>query len=657
MFILKRISNDPFWITARVMLGYKRQLAIAAIGLIISTLCFGAGLGLFLPIAKTLLNEQTPRDVLLQWLDHKGAEPATPVIEAAPGTPRPAPRRHNSFVPESVTDAARDTARSLVERIPQDPFLGFVTIVAVIAVLTLIGSAGKYLHEFSTVTIALKSGRVWRQRVFRRLIHAPMEQVLRRGTADEISRLIVDTNQVTTGYQAIFGSVLGDLLKGIVALGMAVAINWRLSLVALAGAPILAVLLRKFAKRIRRATKSALRQRGYMIAGLKEAMGGLAVVKVHDAEGYERRRFSKLNRNLLIEQLRSRQAKAISSPIIETLATLGVMVVACIAAWLIYRSHQPPSDLVSVLVMLGVAAGTLKPVTSLSNTLSEAGAAAERILETTRLPVEPTGLDAPPNLPVLPRHKRDIAVEHVTFHYPGQEAPAIGDVSLHVPFGMTVAVVGANGSGKTTLLSLLVRLFTPTSGRVLIDGADISGVDLRSLRKQIAVVTQQTMLFQGTIADNIAYGRRHEPRERIAAAARAAFADEFIRALPLGYDARLGEDGTGLSGGQKQRIAIARAVLRDAPILILDEATSQVDADSEAKINRAVRELRHGRTTFIIAHRLSTVIDADRIVVMDAGRIIDQGTHTELLARCDIYQLLTQTQLRREVPAAGVKPG
>ena len=240
-----------------------------------------------------------------------------------------------------------------------------------------------------------------------------------------------------------------------------------------------------------------------------------------------------------------------------------------------------------------------------------------------------------------------MVVERVSFHYPGKARAAVDGVDLHVNFGQTVAIVGSNGSGKTTLLSLLVRLFSPTSGRVLIDGTDIAGVDLRNLRSQIAVVTQQTILFEGTIADNIAYGRRHVPMEKIIAASKAAYADEFIRNIPLGYLAKLGEDGTGLSGGQKQRIAIARAILRDPAILILDEATSQIDADSEAKINLAVRELHRGRTIFIIAHRLSTVIDADLIVVMADGKIEDQGTHTELLTRCRTYQLLTQTQLLR----------
>jgi ABC-type multidrug transport system fused ATPase/permease subunit len=262
------------------------------------------------------------------------------------------------------------------------------------------------------------------------------------------------------------------------------------------------------------------------------------------------------------------------------------------------------------------------------------------------LPVEPIGIDDRRHAPGLPRHRRSIAFEAVTFAYPGQDPPAVQQVSLEVPFGHTVAIVGANGSGKTTLLHLLSRLLEPVSGRVLIDGVDIAAVNLRSLRSQIAVVTQQSVLFEDTIAGNITYGRRYESQDHVLAAAQAAFADEFISALPRGYDTPLGEGGSGLSGGQRQRICIARAILRDPAILVLDEATSQIDADSEAKINQALRQFRHGRTTFVIAHRLSTVVDAELIVVMDAGRIIDQGTHAQLLERCAIYRTLTLTQLQ-----------
>jgi len=235
--------------------------------------------------------------------------------------------------------------------------------------------------------------------------------------------------------------------------------------------------------------------------------------------------------------------------------------------------------------------------------------------------------------------------ENLTFAYPGSQTPALVDVSLTVPQGKCVAVVGHNGSGKTTLLALLPRFYDPQEGRILIDGVDIRQATLRSLRGQISIVTQDSVIFPGSIADNIAYGNPLATRDEIVAAAKRAFADEFIREKPQGYGTLLGELGGSLSGGQKQRLCIARAILRKSPILVLDEATSQVDAHSEELIQQAIESVMHERTTFVIAHRFSTIRSADEIIVMHRGRIVGQGKHDELLATCDTYQQLYERQL------------
>jgi ABC-type multidrug transport system fused ATPase/permease subunit len=250
-------------------------------------------------------------------------------------------------------------------------------------------------------------------------------------------------------------------------------------------------------------------------------------------------------------------------------------------------------------------------------------------------------------LPKLARHCESIRFDGVTFTYPRAERPALDQITLEIRHGQRVAIVGPNGSGKTTLLALVPRLFDPNpgSGAVLIDGRNIREVAVRSLRRQIGVVTQETVLFRGTIRGNVAYGADDASEERVVAAAKKARAHEFIAAMPKGYDTPVGEQGLTLSGGQRQRIAIARAILRDPSILILDEATSMIDADSEAKIAEALAEFASGRTCLIVAHRLSTVINADRIVVMDAGRIVDDGTHAELLKRCSVYRLIAENQL------------
>jgi ABC-type multidrug transport system fused ATPase/permease subunit len=611
--------RDPFWISAKVLLEYKRQIAILLLASTLAAVCWGAGIAMVLPMFTIFLDSrQNLPDFLLQRLVD------------APGR----------------SDWLRALGHYAAAHVPQGRYAGFLTVMGVIAVLTFIGCIARYVHELMSITVASRATQVWRNRCFRHLIRVPLVKLGQTGSTDYISRISNDTRVVEFGYQTIVGKPLHETFKAVAALTCAMFINWKLAIFAVVSAPLLLGLLRWFGKRILRAAKAALGHRGRMLSALHESLGALSVVKVHDAEGYERRRFSRINQDLFAEEMKMRQAKAISSPLVEYLTVIGVLVLASVAAYFVLQKQVDPAEFIAVLSLLAGASGCVRPLSQVGTQLYESSSAAARVLEIFDLPVEPVGLDDRRHAADLPRHRRDIAFEQVTFSYPGQDRAAVGAVSLHVPFGHSVAIVGSNGSGKTTLLHLLSRLLDPEQGRVLIDGVDIATVNLRSLRSQIAVVTQQSVLFEDTIAGNITYGRRYESLDRVVAAARAAFADEFISALPRGYQTPLGEDGSGLSGGQRQRICIARAILRDPAILILDEATSQIDADSEAKINQALRTFRHGRTTFVIAHRLSTVVDADLIVVMDDGRIVAQGTHAQLLETCDIYRTLNLTQLQ-----------
>lgn len=611
------MKNQHFWQSARVLLRFRREIALGLIGALISAACFGAGLGMLLPVLKILLGDkQSLADVVHTY----ALDPARP-------------------------QWLQDMGRSSLDWMPTDPFIGFLWVMGVIGALSIVGSMGRYLHELQTVTITLRAAQYWRARMFRRLIHAPMELVLKRSTSDHIGRMIFDVDQLRNGYSAIAGKTIAELLKGFAALVGALLVDWQLTLLAAVVGPVIFVLLRKFGKSIRRASKRALKTRGRMIASLKESLGGISVVKVHNAEGYERRRYAVQNRALLTEQMHVRKIQAMSSPVIDALALLAVILVASIAAYAIFRMDKEPANFVAVVAMLGAAGLSLKPLSKLNEQVSQASAAASRILDVVAMPIEPSP-EATRKLPILARHRQSIELRDIRFFYPESDRPAVDGVSLNATHGQTIAIVGGNGSGKSTLLSMLPRLFDPAQGQVLVDGVNIANVRLRSLRAQCGVVTQQTVLFQGSIADNIAYGRRHVAREAIIEAAKRAHADEFIAELPQGYDTQLGEDGVGLSGGQKQRISIARAILRNPAILILDEATSQIDADSEAKINDALRDLRHGRTTFVIAHRLSTVIDADQIIVMDHGKVVGRGTHRELLDTCPTYAMLARTQLQ-----------
>lgn len=613
------MKKNAFWTTTRDLLRYRSLLALALLGALLNAACFGAGLGMVYPAFTLLTKFQegiTLADLLQQYQD------AHPQLE--------------KIVPQLA---------SLAAQLPADPFWAFFCLLSVILVLTAVGNAGRFLHEITTLTIVMRGAMRYRSRMFRRLIQAPLLETLQRPNSDHIARLIADTDVLANGHRAILGRAVGDILKGGAALMLAFYVNWRLTLVALIVAPVLATVLRKFGKVIRRATRNRMIFRGRMIGKLHEALDALAVVKSHEAEGEERRRYSRLNRQMYQQEVRMRMARALSSPAVETLSMIGIVLVSSAAAWAVFRQNVPAEELVTVLVALANGAVSLKPLSTLHNQVHESAAAADRVLELLHFPIEPVGPQARLDKPTLPRHQHSVSFDHLTFTYPGKTEPALRDVSLQVQHGMVVAVVGGNGSGKSTLLSMLPRMLDPQAGAVSIDGHDLRAVNLRSIRRQIAVVTQQSVLFGGSIAQNIAYGRQHTPRTAIEDAAKRAHADDFIRKLPQGYDTLLGEGGVGLSGGQRQRLCIARAILRDPSILILDEATSQIDADSEARINQAVRQLRAGRTIFVIAHRLSTVVDADLIVVMDQAQIVDQGTHEQLLGRCSTYQVLTQTQL------------
>ncbi|QDU34117.1 Lipid A export ATP-binding/permease protein MsbA [Poriferisphaera corsica] len=613
-----------FWTYAARMLQFRKQIVIAVVAAIFDAISAFAGFSVVMLIINQLFgkDDTTIHKLLSQKLQDISNQDWMGFIHIGDLTP-------------------------LADYIPTDPFTGLAYVFGFIMILSIFGASMRYVFQATVLTISFRTVMILRKEAFQRLLHAPYEILLEQGSIDFMSRITRDTNQLARGFNTIMGRAAREALLSIVFLTLAFVVNWKLTLLFLLAAPPMAFVIRKLSKRIRRASKKAMSAYGGMLGAVSESTQAIQVVKVHNAEGYERRRFNVINKQVFRQEMKARAARVLASPLTELIAIAGMMGVVLVAAYQVYYQNTNPTDMLKVLMSLGLAGATAKPLAKLNNDLQEAAAAAERVDELLKLPIEKNTREIYKHLnDHLPPHLESIEFKDVSYTYPRADQPAIRHLDLQVKFGQNIAIVGPNGSGKSTLLNLLPRLGDAQKGQVLIDGHDITTISIRSLRKQIAVVTQQTFLFEGTIADNIAYGRRHTSREDIIAAATAARADEFISVLDNGYDTFLGEGGSGLSGGQKQRICIARAILRNPRILILDEATSQIDADSEYKINQAMAEFRKGRTTFVIAHRLSTVIDADQIIVMVDGEISDIGSHNELLERSTTYQTLTHTQLQ-----------
>lgn len=539
---------------------------------------------------------------------------------------------------------------TVIDRLPTGAFNAVLWIILSLGVLTMIGAACNFLHAYFSLTVIARTIASIRRECFHHVVHLPMRSVLSSGASDLISRIVYDTATLGSGFNALLSKAVAQITKGVVALGVAFWYDWRIAMVALLVAPVLAIVIRKLGKRIRRASKRALESQAQLYQVSSEVLGGLRVVKAYSGERHEEGRFHRANMEVVQQEFKVRTARALASPLVETIAILVLGALFLIAVKAILDGHLDKANSLVVLGSLGLAAAQLKPLTSFLNDMQQASAAGGRLSHLLSGAAEP-GHDA--RLPALPEHAKSIRFENVSLTYPGAERAAVDSLTLEIGCGQTVAVVGPNGCGKSSLLSLVPRLLDPDAGTVLVDGHDIRAYSIRSLRKQIGVVTQDTVLFRGSIGANIAYGMEHVPSERVQAAARAARAESFILEKPGGYEHELTEGGGGLSGGQRQRLAIARAVLRDPRILILDEATSMIDAESEAHIAEAIAEFVSGgraggsraRTCLIVAHRLSTVVAADMIVVMDQGRIVAKGKHHELLERCDLYRTLAQHQL------------
>jgi ABC-type multidrug transport system fused ATPase/permease subunit len=594
-----------FWHFAARLLKHKARLATAMGLALISAGGLGAGLLALAPVLEFLLRKNQS---LGQW-----------ITQNAP------------WIPPEFT-----------EHLPKDAFGGVVVVFVGLLIMTVVGAAANFGHQYLALTLCVRTVTEIRHDVFKHAVNLPLGTVLQRGASDLVSRTVRDSSELQRGLVALTGKTVAQITKGGAAFLAAVWFDWRITLVALVAVPVLAIPLRKFGKRIRKGVRGSLRAQADLLRVSNESMQGMRAVKSATAEAESIRRFDAVNAIVLREEMRVRFAQSMSSPIVESIAIVAICVLALIAARQIIDGKLEFDTFVLSLGALAAAGGSLKPIAGFVNDIQAASAPAERLEEVMKVAREDAGER---RKQPLPQHKREIRFEDVSFRYAGADVDALQDVNLVIQHGERIAFVGGNGCGKTTVLSMLSRLFVPSAGRVLVDGADIAQHGLKTVRAQVGVVTQDAFLIRGSITENIRFGHDTPSDEAVRLAARRAYAEAFIDRLPDGFATVVAEGGTSLSGGQRQRISIARAVLRDPRILILDEATSQVDAESEDLINTAITEFGAGRTTLVIAHRLSTVLAADRIVVMEAGRIVATGRHEELLASCAAYQRIARTQL------------
>lgn len=516
--------------------------------------------------------------------------------------------------------------------VKKDPFL--ITWVPIFMVLLyVVRGAGAYLGTYASAWVGNKVVMDLRDLMFRRMLALPLGYFHDNTTGNLISRFTFDVAQVTGAATNVVTVLIKDSVTILGLLAYLLYIDWKLTLISLIMVPPIAVVVRYFNVRLRNMSRKTQDAMGDITQVLQETVECNKVVKIFGGQEYEAQRFAATSDRLRGFSMKQTAAAAGNVPIVQLLAAMAVAVVVYYATVKAQSDATTVGGFVSFLAAMLLLTPPLKRLTGVAEHLQRGLAAAESVFAL---------LDENPEKDegrvTLERARGEIGFHNAKFRYPRADQPALKNVTLSIHAGETIALVGSSGGGKTTFANLVPRFYHPDFGTITIDGHDIEALSLASLRRNIALVSQEVALFNDTVAANIAYGQAAgASREAIERAAAAAHALEFIRAMPQGFDTLIGENGVRLSGGQRQRLAIARTILKDAPILILDEATSALDSESEKHVQDALEHLMQGRTTIVIAHRLSTIENADRIVVLDQGEIAEIGTHAELLAKGGIY--------------------
>jgi len=506
------------------------------------------------------------------------------------------------------------------------------------------------LHYVSSYAMSWVSNKVildLRTALFRHLVRLPSSYFESHSTGALLSKVAYDVAGVNAAATTVLTVLVQDSLRVVALLAFLLYLNWELTLITLIIAPAVAVVIKLTSKRLRLMSTESMRAMGQVTHVLEESISCQRVVKVFGGQAYEGRRFERANQQLRGYNMRQAIVASLTTPVIQLFAAIALAIIIAIAIEQSSMAQFTVGEFAAFITATLLLLTPLKHLSDVNAPLQRGLASAESVFNLLDEQPEPdTGTVE------LARARGEIRFEQLSFTYPGATRAALDTIDLTVAPGETLALVGSSGAGKSTLVALLPRFHDPSSGRVLLDGVDLRDLRLHSLRANIALVSQDVALFNDTVAANIAYGAMAgASREQIEAAARAAHAIEYIREMPQGFDTQIGENGVKLSGGQRQRLAIARALLKNAPLLILDEATSALDSESERYVQEALAVLMQGRTTIVIAHRLSTIERADRIAVLSRGRIVEIGPHADLLARDGLYAKLYRIQFAEDAAA------
>ncbi len=667
---------------------YRRRLVLSLVCAVAAAVLWGLNFTSIYPFLKLLHDDQTPQ----QWVDgciaslnktidekQKDVDRLNDLEEKLDRQPpgnrfeeqrREQQRRELAHDHAQASDklnvASRsksryEIARKYILKLPSDRFQTLLLVIGAVVV----GVAVKCLFEFgqdylvgSVVNLTLFD---LRNRFYRNVIHLDVAQFSEAGSSELMARFTNDMESLGNGIKTLFGKVVAEPLRALACVLIACWISWQLTLLFLILVPVAVLVLSRVGRVMKQATRRLLERMSSIYKILQETFQGIRAVKAFTREPHERRRFHAATKDYYHKAMLVANLDSAAGPIIEVLGVVAVALALLAGSYLVLTKEtrlfglnmtaQPlePESLLQLYLLLAAIADPVRKLSSVFTRIQSAQAAADRIFA--YFDKQPT-VSRNTEGPRLSRHRPEkvedvpfIEFRDVCFSYePGRDI--LTNINLTVNEGETVALVGANGCGKSTLLGLLPRFYDPDHGSVLLNGIDLRNLNLRSLRQQLALVTQDTILFDDTIHNNIAYGTPRATAEMVEAAAKRAFAHEIILSQPKGYQTRLGET-INLSGGEKQRIALARAILRDPSILILDEFTSQCDVESQARIQQALGDFCQGRTTFLITHQFNMLEMADRIIVLEAGRLAAVGTHSELLASCPAYQRLHEAHAPR----------